>query len=63
MYQERSNICIYSFKIEHWSIPMEHIIPLITSKYDSELILKILLAVLPISPLIARIQKDIKICK
>lgn len=42
---------------------MEHIIPLITSKYDSERILKILLAVLPISPLIARIQKDIKICK
>lgn len=48
---------------EHWSIQMEQIIPLITSKYNSELSFKILLAVLSIFPLIARIQKDLKICK
>lgn len=44
----------------HRNVQMKQIIPLITSKHDSELILNILLAVLPIFPLIAGVQKDTK---
>lgn len=46
-YIVKTAIHMCCFKMgEHWSIQMEQIIPLITSKYDSELSFKILLAVL-----------------